>query len=181
MQISDGADANASKLTMDVHVGTHVDAPLHFVDDGENLEAVGLDPFLGPAQVIDLRGTKRIGAADLDAAGVDDETARLLIRAQPNALWFTEPFDADFPALTADGASWIADRSMRLVGIDYLSIQRFEDGPETHQILLRGGTCILEGLDLSATDPGHYDLICLPIRLLEAEAAPARALIRSSI
>ena len=80
-------------------------------------------------------------------------------------------------ALTVGGARWIADRGLRLVGIDYLSIQQFGGDPETHRILMRAGVAILEGLDLAGVEPGPYRLTCLPLRLANAEAAPARAVL----
>jgi arylformamidase len=164
---------------MDVHVGTHVDAPLHFIADGPNLEDVGLDPFLGSCWVADVGDAKRIGAEQLTELGVPSSCTRLLLRTNPEVAWFRHPFDEDFAAVTSDGAAWIVDRGMTLIGIDYVSIQRFEDGPEVHQILLGNDVCILEGLDLRSAPPGPYDLTCLPIRLESAEAAPARAILRS--
>ncbi len=88
-----------------------------------------------------------------------------------------EGFREDFVGLTLEGASWIAGRGLRLVGTDYLSIQRFGDDPETHRVLMRAGVAILEGLDLSAVEPGEYRLTCLPLRLYGSEAAPARAIL----
>jgi arylformamidase len=180
LAIADGDDANASELRTDLHCGTHVDAPLHFVDGGADLEATGLAPFVGPAYVAHVSEARRIGAADLDAAGVPADVERLLLRTANSGGWAERPFDPDFVALSLDGARWIAERGMRLVGIDYLSIQRFEDGPETHRELLGNGVCILEGLELDEAPQGPYELICLPIRLAGAEAAPARVLLRST-
>lgn len=179
MSIGAGDVANASLMTADVHVGTHVDAPLHFVDGGADLEAIPLDNFIGPATVVDLSARTPITAGDLDRAQIAQGVERLLIRANQQPDWFERPFNPAFNALTQDAATWIGDRELKLVGIDYLSIQRFDDGPETHQILLGAGVCILEGLDLSEVSPGDYELVCLPLRLQVAEAAPARAILRS--
>ena len=176
MSIDDGADANASELRMDVHCGTHVDAPLHFIRDGGDLEAVGLDPFVGSAYVAHVEWV-RIGAAELEASGIPAGTERLLLRTASSGGWGSRPFDPDFPALTIDGARWVVARGIKLVGIDCVSIQRFEDGPETHQVLLGNGVCILEGIELLDVSAGPYDLTCLPLRLA-AEAAPARAILR---
>jgi arylformamidase len=177
--IADGAESNASGIEMDVHVGTHVDAPAHFIEGGATLDAVGLHPFFGPAYVAEIDTTARIDAAALDAAEIPEGTERLLLRTR-NSLderYVRGPFREDFAALTAEGASWVAERGLVLVGIDYLSIQRFGDPPDTHQILLGAGVCILEGLDLRAVARGHYWLVCLPIPLVGVEAAPARALL----
>jgi arylformamidase len=179
MRIADGADANATRMDIDVHTGTHVDAPLHFVDGGRTLEETGLDPFVGPAYVADVGDSERIGPTELDALRVPAGTTRLLLRTRNTRrrLLRQPAFAPEAPALTADGSRWIVDRALVLVGIDYLSIQSVHDGPETHQILLRGGVVILEGLALEHAPPGSWDLVCLPIRLVGPEAAPARAVL----
>jgi arylformamidase len=177
--IADGGDSNASGIEMDVHTGTHVDAPAHFIEGGATLDAVGLHPFVGPAYVAEIDATDEIDAAALDAAEIPDTTKRLLLRTRNShdEAYFAGPFREDFAALTAEGARWVVERGLVLVGIDYLSIQRFGDPPDTHQILLGAGVCILEGLDLRAVDRGRYRLVCLPLPLVGVEAAPARALL----
>lgn len=177
--IADGSEANVSALELDAHTGTHVDAPLHFIREGAAIDGVGLDPFVGPAFVADIPGARRIGRAELDAADVPEGTTRLLLRT-PNSLddaFVDGPFREDFAALTIDGAEWAVERGLKLVGIDYLSIQRFEDSFDTHRVLLGAGVCILEGLDLREVTPGSYRLVCLPLRLVGTEAAPARAVL----
>ena len=148
---------------MDVHVGTHVDAPAHFIEGGATLDAVGLDPFLGPAYVAEIDATDRIDAAALEAAEIPDGTERLLLRTRNSSddAYLHGPFREDFAALTAEGARWVVERGLALVGIDYLSIQRFDDPPDTHRILLGAGVCILEGIDLRAVGEGRYRLVCL--------------------
>jgi arylformamidase len=177
--IADGDQSNASGIEMDVHTGTHVDAPSHFIQGGATLDAVGLDPFLGPAYVAEIDTTDEIDDAALDAAEIPDTTERLLLRTRNSRdeAYVTGPFREDFAALTPTGARWIVQRGLVLVGIDYLSIQRFGDSSDTHQILLGAGVCILEGLDLRAADRGRYRLVCLPLPLVGVEAAPARALL----
>lgn len=180
MDLNAGDAANASLIRTDLHVGTHVDAPSHFIAEGGDLESVGLDPFIGQAEVIEVFNAREIGASSFNAACIDESTTRLLVKTQREPDWFLKPFDPNFAAVSESGAEWLVERELKLVGIDYLSIQRFEDGPETHQVLLGAGICILEGLDLSSVGPGIYDLCCLPTRLLDAEAAPARAILRRS-
>ena len=174
--IADGSDANVSRIDMDVHCGTHVEAPLHFIDAGASLETLPLDVFVGPAQVIHLPDADAIGPEDLQA--VPTGTERLLIRTRNSEAWANQAtFDTGYVALTADAARWIASRGIRLVGIDSLSVQRWGDDPETHRILMRAGVAILEGLDLSAVAAGAYRLTCLPLRLDGAEASPVRAIL----
>jgi len=178
MSIADGDPANVTQLEMDVHAGTHVESSLHFLADGEPLSAVPLAELVGPAQVIAVDGPA-VTPATLEAAGIGAETTRLLIKTANSARWHAPDasFDPGYVALTAEAAHWLVEHRLRLVGIDYLSVQRFEDSPETHRILMRAGIVIVEGLDLTDADAGIYDLVCLPLRLSEAEAAPARVIL----
>lgn len=178
-RMEDGAVANVSRLACDVHVGTHIDAPRHFVPDGKTVEQLPPNVLMGRARVAYLPNVDKITEAtlsQLDESGIPE---RLLLRTDNSHLWSTKAneFQEDFTALTADAAQWIVDQGIRLVGIDYLSIQRYHDGPLTHQVLLENEVTILEGLNLSDVKPGDYQLICLPIPLKGAEAAPARAIL----
>jgi arylformamidase len=175
---TDGDDANVSMIEMDVHCGTHVEAPLHFIHGGAELETYGLDVFVGPARVMHLPDADAIGPAELSE--VPDGVERLLLRTRNSESWANQvPFNHDYVALTLDGARWVADRGIRLIGVDYLSVQLWGDSPETHRILMRAGVAILEGIDLSTAPPGDYRLTCLPLRLAGAEAAPARAILEA--
>jgi arylformamidase len=174
--IGRGDDANVSKLDMDVHCGTHVEGPLHFIDGGAPLESISLAAFVGPADVVHLPDVDAIGPAELAAvpAGVE----RLLLRTRNSEAWGREGgFTRDFVALTTDGARWIAEHGIRLVGVDYLSVQLWGGDPETHRVLMRAGVTILEGIDLSAVAAGRYRLSCLPLWLAGAEASPVRAIL----
>lgn len=179
LAIAHGDVANATRLTMDVHTGTHVDAPRHFVPDGVFLEELGLEPFVGDAYVARIGDAQEIDADLLEAAAVPHSTRRLLLRTSNSrdGSATTAPFRKDYAALTASGAEWVVGRGLALIGIDYLSIQRYDDPPDAHEILLRAGVAILEGLDLSRVEEGPYTLICLPLRLQASEAAPARAIL----
>jgi len=178
--MSRGDAANVTQLSIDVHSGTHVDAPLHFVADGASVEDLGLEPFIGPARVVDTGPGKGVGAESLEAASIPDDTERLLLRTanSSRAGMYRQPFDEDFAGLTLDGAEWLAARGLQLVGIDYLSIQRYSEPSEVHRILLGAGIAILEGLQLGSIVVGLYELVCLPMRLVNVEGAPARAVLR---
>ena len=172
----DGDEVNVSKIEMDVHCGTHVEGPLHFIDGGAPLDSIPLDVFVGAAHVLHLPDADAIGPAELAtvAAGVE----RLLLRTRNSDAWARQTaFSRDYVALTVEGARWIAERRIRLLGVDCLSIQRWGDDPETHRVLMRAGVTILEGIDLSSVEAGEYRLTCLPLRLADAEAAPARAIL----
>lgn len=178
MAMAEGDSANATHLSLDVHCGTHVDAPLHQIDGAAPMESMALDDLCGPAAVVDVGDVKRIGAEAL-AAVVPEGATRVLVKtSNSRGAVPADVFDEDYAALTADASQWLVDHGVVLVGIDYLSIQRFEDDATTHKILLAAPVIILEGLLLKHVDPGDYELLCLPIAVPELEAAPARAVLR---
>ena len=176
-----GDAVNVTRLDMDVHSGTHVEAPLHFIDGGPGIDTTSLEVFVGLAHVIDLGAVRAIGGSELQAASIPAGSERILIRTANSGLWSEHPheFREDFAALTDEGAAWLVNSGIRLVGIDYLSVQLFGGNDETHRTLMRGGIAILEGLDLSGVAPGEYRLTCLPLRLSGTEAAPARAILEA--
>jgi arylformamidase len=171
-----GDEVTSSSIDLDVHCGTHLDAPLHYLRNGASVDDTDLGSCVGPAFVADLRGITEIGSGQLEARVPQGET-RLLLKTDNSALWRKPHFVKNFAALTVDGAQWVADRGMRLVANDYLSIQLFNGDPRTHRVLMEAGVIILEGVDLSEAAPGTYDLICLPLRIADAEGAPARAVL----
>jgi arylformamidase len=178
MRIASGDPANVSVVEMDVHTGTHVEAPLHFIEGGAPIDSVAIERLVGPAQVVEVAGDE-VTPASLERLAVSADPPRLLIKTANSERWAQGwgPFDPVYVSLTAEAAQWIADRGFQLVGIDHLSIQRYGDGPETHRALMRAGVVILEGLNLAAVAPGTYTLVCAPVRLTGVEAAPARALL----
>ena len=181
MSIADGDPVNVSALHVEVHTGTHIDAPLHFVPGGEATDAIPLDVLVGPAWVVRLDDVDTITAAELEAAEVPFDCTRLLLRTRNSDVrWFAEgvPFREDYAALAEDGAQWIVERGIEVVGIDYLSIQKFTDGPEVHQILLTNRVVIVEGLHLDHVQPGSYEMICLPLLAPGCEGVPARVVLR---
>jgi arylformamidase len=178
LRMADGDPANATRLAFDVHCGTHVDAPLHQIDGAAPMASMALDDLCGPAAVVEIGDAKRVGPAELASAVPEGATRVLLKTSNSKGGVVAEAFDEEYAAITADGAQWLVDRGVRLVGIDYLSIQRYEDDSTTHKILLQAPVIILEGLALSHVDPGPYELLCLPIAVPELEAAPARAVLR---
>jgi arylformamidase len=178
MAIAAGDPANVSYLELDVHTGTHLEGPLHFLPDGAPLDTGDLNCFVGAAMVAEVPGP-RITPTTLDALALPADTQRLLLKTTNSARLHAGPggFDPEYVAMTDAAASWLVDRHLRLVGIDHLSVQEYGNDGETHRILMRGGVTILEGLDLSAVEPGRYTLVCLPLRLTGTEAAPARAVL----
>jgi arylformamidase len=179
MDMAKGDQATVSRLSLGVHTGTHVDAPVHFVADGAGVDAIPLDRLLGEARVVEVGEGPSIGAAQLSA--VDPRPGERLLFKTRNSTrcWKTDRFLSDFVHLSPEAAALLADRRVLTVGIDYLSIAGMEEGVPTHVALLEKGICIIEGLDLSSVQPGSYELICLPLRLAGADGAPARVLLRA--
>jgi len=177
--LATGAGANISKLTMGVHTGTHIDGPLHFFDDGAGADSLPLEAMLGSVVVVDLPGIGLgpIDEAALRAASIPAGTERLLLKTPNSELWASDEFTHDFARLDGSGAGYVLDLGIRLVGIDYLSI----GDSDAHHALLGSGVVALEGLDLRGIEPGAYELLCLPIRLLDTDGAPARVVLRDLV
>ena len=173
--LSRGDSATVSVLSLGSHTGTHVDAPSHFIDGAHGVENLPLDALVGPAYVADFGGNTHITATDLESMAIPADCQRLLFKTGNSAFWDDPEFHTDFVALAPDAARKLAERGLRLVGIDYLSIERFGASPhEVHETLLAGGIVILEGLDLRQVTAGSYLLVCAPLNVVGAEGAPAR-------
>jgi arylformamidase len=174
LSIAEGASANVSRLDFGLHTGTHIDAPVHFIEDAAGAEALPLDVLIGDAYVLDATAIE--GSLDepaLKDLALPEDTQRLIFKTQNSRLWDFEEFSHDFIRLTGTGARHLISRGVRLVGIDYLSI----GDEEAHVELLRAGVVPLEGLDLRGVDPGRYRLVCLPLRIVGADGAPARVVL----
>jgi arylformamidase len=177
--IAEGGICNLSRLEFGVHTGTHVDAPIHFIEGGAGIEAIPIAALMGLALVADARGaTGNLDRPTLEGLGIPAGTERLLFRTPNSRLWDESVFSSDFIGLTEDGAEYLLERGVRLVGMDYLSIAPAGNPAPTHVALLRAGAVILEGLDLRRVEPGAYELRCLPLLLVGADGAPARVLLR---
>jgi arylformamidase len=163
-----------------VHIGTHVDAPYHFIADGKTIESLALDALVGPAQVVELPADVRlIGASDLERAGIETGMERVLLKTRNSQFWGQPglPFQKDFTAIAPGGAAYLVERGVKLVGIDYFSVAPFGDSVPTHRALLGAEVIALEGIDLSQVPAGRYQLYCLPLKLGGSDGAPARAIL----
>lgn len=181
-RISRGDAANVSLISLGNHTGTHVDPPSHFVEGGASIDELSPDIFVGPAWVAHLPDVEgEISLAYLDAAGIPSDVERLLLRTSNSGkLRRGQPVLERFVTLSVEGARWAVQRGLKLVGIDYLSIER-PDAPKEHPVhrtLLENGVIIVEGLDLSNVPEGEWELLCLPILLAGGDGAPARAFVR---
>ncbi|MGD2175210.1 MAG: cyclase family protein [Candidatus Brocadiaceae bacterium] len=179
IQAGEGADLSA--FSMSAHTGTHVDAPAHMLEGGATLDAISPETLIGPARVVEVPDVEIIGAAQLESKDWAGVQRVLLKTSNSGKLSRLDRFVEDFVALDASGAGFLADLGLRLVGVDYLSVDRFHSGSHpAHTALMRAGTVIVEGLDLSAVPPGDYELICAPLRIAGADGAPARVFLRQS-
>ena len=178
VNMADGHACTFSHLAMCAHSGTHVDAPLHYFEDGASVDQMPLEATVGPARVVDVGDADRIGEAEVMQLGLRPG-ARVLFRTRASrTAWAEAPFDEGFVAIDAAGARALVAAQVRAVGIDYLSVGAFAgDGTETHRVLLGAGIWVIGGLDLSKVEPGLYTLVCLPLKVLGAEGAPARAIL----
>lgn len=177
--LAKGDVCTLSQMTLSVHTGTHMDAPLHFVPDSPTIDELPLDATVGAARVIGIRDRSVITRNELMQHGIEVGERVLFKTANSDRLWSSDTFEEDFVYIDQDAAAYLVECGVRMVGIDYLSVGGFsKDGPETHRELLGAGVWVIEGLNLSGVDPGDYELICLPLRLMEAEGSPARAILR---
>jgi arylformamidase len=175
-----GGRLNTSSLEMGTHTLTHVDAPRHIKEHGLTVDRLPLDLLIGPAVVVEPRYEGNlITATDLGELGIRG-TERLLIKTRNSDLWRGGPyeFEADFVSLSRDAGPWLISKGIKLVGIDYLSVDPFDSEElEVHRSLLENGAVVLEGLNLSQVPEGRYHLICLPLRVRDGDGAPARAVL----
>ena len=171
-----GSSVNVGRIASSLHTGTHADAPFHFDDAGATIDALPLEPFLGPAWVVDCRGRSSIGVAMVDRLDLT-QTPRVLFRT--DAWRDRTRFPLAIPTLEPDVPAWLGERGVVLAGFDLPSVDELKSKTlPIHHGLAASGIMILEGLDLSAVITGKYDLIALPLRLVGADGAPIRAVLR---
>ncbi len=176
-----GDSSNVSLLNFGAHTGTHVDAPAHFIEGARRIDSLALEVLIGPARVIRVPDDmNEIDAAFIercDLGGIE----RVIFHTRNSALW-GEGFRKDFTHLLPQAAQMLVERGIKLVGTDYLSIEKFHSGHhKTHLTLLSNDVVIVEGLNLSDVPDGDYELICLPLKIADGagDGAPARAVLRT--
>ncbi|BCW97900.1 MAG: cyclase [Armatimonadota bacterium] len=178
-----GDSCNITRIALSVHTGTHLDAPCHFLPAGSAVEQLPLEVLCGPAYVLNLETvTGPVEPPNLEE--VPDNCERLVLRTANTTrnLMHRRQFTRDYAHLSPDAAQWIASREIRLVGIDYLSVERFRPPePVVHRTLLRAGVIPVEGLDLTDVEPGWWELICLPLRITGSDGSPVRAVFRRPV
>jgi arylformamidase len=179
-RMSRGDSSNLSSLHLSAHAGTHVDAPGHMLDGGGDTESLPMELLIGRARVIEV--TTRTGIGRDDLAGHDlSEDLRLLIKTSNSRLWASPEFHKDYVGVTEAGARYLVEHGIKVVGVDYLSVEEFKKpGAPAHRTLPGAGVIVIEGLNLRDVDPGIYEMFCLPMRIIGSDGAPARVLLRRS-
>ena len=179
-RISKGDSSNVSTLHMSAHSGTHVDAPRHFFDEGPGAEGLPLDLLCGRARVIELTTRKGITADDLAKSDLSEDV-RVLLKTHNSRLWGSPDFQKNFIGVTESGARYLVEHGIKVVGVDYLSVEQYKTpGAPAHHVLLGGGTIVIEGLNLRDVETGIYEMLCLPLPVIGADGAPARVVLRRS-
>ncbi len=177
--IEHGDTANLSNISMGAHSGTHIDAPLHFFQEGISIDKMPVDTTIGRARVIEITDTESIKPSELLQHRIRRGERILFKTRNSSPAGQTDEFVEDFVFISDDAARFLVERGIRLAGVDYLSVGSFKHGGSyVHKTLLGGGVWLIEGLDLSRVSHGKYDLICLPLRLAQGDGAPARAILR---
>lgn len=173
---TDGESVNVGQISMSIHTGTHIDAPFHFSDAGPTVENLPIEPFIGPARVIDLSDRRTIRRQDLEPFDLS-QTPRVLFRT---GAWLDHRrFPETIPTMAPDVPGWLASQGVILVGVDVPSVDAIDskDLP-IHHALGENRIAILESLHLASVPEGIYELIALPLKLVGADGAPVRAILR---
>jgi len=173
---------NLTHLSLSAHTGTHMDAPRHFLAGGRTMESLPLNAVVGPCRVIEIKNKTVITVDELRTHKLK-RGERILFKTRNSTKSWTLAksgrFDTAFVYISADTARYLVERGVMTVGVDYLSVGGWlKDGVECHRILLGAQVWIIEGLNLSKIKPGAYDLVCLPLKILGSDGAPARAILR---
>jgi arylformamidase len=179
-RIAEGASSNVSSFRLSGHAGTHVDAPRHYFDLAAGVDALPLEMLIGRTRVIEVTSRRGIGPEELSTADLSEDI-RVLVKTQNSRLWGSSEFHQDYVGVTEAGARHLVDHGIKVVGVDYLSVEEFKKpGAPAHHILLEGGTIIIEGLNLRDVEAGVYEMYCLPLRIVGADGAPARVVLRQT-
>jgi arylformamidase len=174
----DESKYNLSRYSFSSHAGTHVDPPFHLIEGGITVDNLPLELLIGRARVVEVTAPV-INEAVLEEFDFTVD-ARVLFKTRNSYLWSNKNFVKDYVYMTPGAARSLVKDGIKLVGIDYLSVDKFDGEPETHMALLSTGTIIVEGLDLREVEPGDYELICLPLKVKDGDGAPARVILRQN-
>jgi arylformamidase len=174
-----GDPFDLAALSMSTHMGTHIDPPAHYIDGGKTVDELPLESLVGPGVVLDLLGKQVLDRKTLSQAPIG-HAKRVLFKTDNGPLLLKKDLHEDYVHLAGDGAEYLVNRGVLLVGIDYLSIERYMNpGAPVHRTLLNAGVVIVEGVHLLSVPPGPYEIFCLPLPIRGADGAPCRIVLRS--
>ncbi|HHT9106001.1 MAG TPA: cyclase family protein [Candidatus Wujingus californicus] len=177
--ISKGNSCNVSELKFGSHCGTHIDAPYHFEENGIKIDQIPLDYLIGDVTVFNIKNKEKIDLEDIKSLKLN-YINRVIFKTINSTYWKLPEFKSDFVYLTKEAARYLVDSSIKLVGIDYLSIEKYGNkGADTHHTLLKNGIVVIEGLDLGEIEAGNYELIALPLKIKDCDGSPARVILKS--
>ncbi len=167
------------RLTLGNHTGTHVDAPAHFVEGGATITELPLDILTGRVRVVEIVDKEKVGLQEIQNLQLENDF-RILLKTRNSSLWKKKKrFQKNYVYLTLDAAQYFAENDIKLIGFDYLSLEKFGDSNHpVHRYLLGNQVIIVEGLNLSEVEPGEYEMSCLPMKLTGLDGAPARVILR---
>jgi arylformamidase len=179
LQMAQGDPCNLSQISTTAHIGTHMDAPRHFLAGGSGMETMPIAATMGRARVIEIGDPEAIRTSELEPHHLAKGERILFKTRNSQHCWKTDQFQEKYVYIEPETARYLAGRGIQTIGVDYLSVGGFKSGgPETHRILLGAGIWIIEGLDLEHVEPGEYELFCLPLKIIGGDGAPARAVLR---
>ena len=173
-----GSEANVTGISTTAHVGTHVDAPLHFFKDGADVASISLDKLIGHARVIEIKDKEKISLEEIKDVPIE-KGDRILFRTRNSDIdWTNKPFTEDYVYLGTDAANYLVAKEVNCIGVDYLSLGSKENDPEVHRAVLGASIVIIEGLMLKNIAAGEYEMICLPLKIKDSDGGPSRVIIR---
>jgi len=179
LDISNGDDYSLTHISMAVHAGTHMDAPCHFRKSGTSIDKMPLSAAIGKARVIEIEDGELITVEEIRPHRIRKDEKILFKTKNSKSRWDNKPFNKKFVHLSTEAAQFLAERKVQTIGIDYLSIGGYDGNViEVHNIILKAGIWVIEGLNLTKILPGNYELNCLPMKIAGSDGAPSRALIR---
>lgn len=182
LEIANGDPCNLSQISSSAHIGTHMDAPRHYLRDAAGMETMPVATTIGRCRVIEIHDAEAIRTSELEPLHLARGERVLFKTGNSERCWKTDQFQEKYISIAPEAARYLAERRVQTVGVDYLSVGGFESGgAQTHRILFEAGIWVIEGLMLEHVEPGEYELICLPLKIIGGDGAPARAVLRKLV
>jgi arylformamidase len=182
LEIANGDECNLSRISTTTHIGTHMDAPRHYLEGAAGIESMPIAAAIGRARVIEIGDPEMIRTSELELHSLAKGERVLFKTRNSGHAWLSDEFQKEYVHIAPEAARYLVECRVQTVGVDYLSVGGLEgSGAETHCILLEAGIWIIEGLQLGYVEPGEYELVCLPLKIVGGDGAPARAVLRKLV